>query len=193
MSEKYEELVIEGPYPLIKGFIAGVVWARGEGEEVYFSREHHIIRGDLKEAIKEWMAFHGHLAHVVARDELAEAIVRAVDETKEDVGLEVRSRRAIRAACFRFSYHAYAKRYGTELKGLFSDLEEGVVLSEDYSPKEVEHPEAVGEVEAYAPEHAYEIEGKGTVAGPLIAILRLHKRARAQALIELEEVELVWE
>ncbi len=189
MEEVYEELVIKVPYPHVRGFITGLLWARGGEEKVYYNREEHIRTEGLGGLVKEWLARRVHPCHIIARKETADALVKGVEDTREKLGLEIRSRRVVASARFCFSYHAYAKKYGESIKVLFAELEEGLVLSDDYAPEETLHPEAGG-VEGYAPEHAYEIRAKGTVTGPLIPLLRLHKSARKQALIDVEDIEL---
>ena len=54
------------------------------------------------------------------------------------------------------------------------------------------NPDAKG-VEMYAPAHEYELKGEAVVAGPVDAVLDLHRQSRYEELIHLGHLELVRE
>lgn len=192
MGLKYEELVIEGPTPLSKGFLYGLVFGKGLKTPIIINSERSINRASLEEFIKEWIGHLGNIMHVIVTREAADEITSAINSLKDRLEIEVKSRKTVEKASFEFEYKAYAPFYGDLLQAFFKDLPDGVSLSEDYKPEVTKHPDAVG-AEGYAPEHDYEIEAHGTVTGPLIEILELHKKADDEVLIEVEGIDLIFE
>ena len=113
---------------------------------------------------------------------------QALNNRKHEVPLKVISKKEIVRAHFNFTYAAYAKRFGDELKNLFGKLPEGVRL-EGYQPEEIER-ETKDTTAGYAPLHKYEIKAKGRVSGPAKGVIDFYDRLEHNALVELEEIEL---
>ena len=98
-------------------------------------------------------------------------------------------RREITEAYFEFSYHAYTRKLGDELKILFGSLPPGLRIENGKGPYEKVIPEGKG-VEAYAPLHEYEIQAKGEIHGPVKAVIRLYGEAEHKDMVELGSIKL---
>ncbi|KAF0119540.1 MAG: hypothetical protein FD151_1971 [bacterium] len=192
MKKEFYELVIEGPYILIKGFITGLLIGSKKMGTVIYNKEKDIKRESLSELLKEWIGISEHLTHVIISSDIYEMVTRGIETSFDDINMKIISSKKIRKVRFRFKYEAFAEKYGIELKNFFKDLPSGVSLLPDYNPVEEIHKEAKG-VEIYAPEHDYKISAEGSVEGPLLEIIGLYEQAKEKVLIELKEITLHFE
>jgi hypothetical protein len=192
MEKEFYELVIEGPYILIKGFITGLLIGSKNMGTVIYNKEKSIKRESFSELLKEWIGVSEHLTHVIISSDIYEMVTREIETSFDDINMKVISSKKIRKACFEFKYEAFAERYGIELKNFFKDLPSGVSLLPDYKPVEEIHKEAKG-IELYAPEHDYKVSAEGTVEGPLPEIIGLYEQAKEKDLIKLKEITLHFE
>ena len=191
MSKLYE-LIIEGHENFVKGFIRGLMTGAKTGSRVLFNNELSISKSTFAEKIKEFFDTPTTHTHVILDETALSLLEKVLDKESEKLRLKIVSRRNVSSASFKFKYSAYAENYGKMLKALFENLPEGVVLSDDYKPEEILHPEAKGP-EAYAPEHNYVINAKGSASGDLLDILVLYTRCGKEPLVELGKIELGWE
>jgi hypothetical protein len=192
MSANYFELIIEGHEDFVKGFVRGVLYGKGSQARVIFNNENNIKRSSIVESIKAFFDAPTALTHVILDEEPATTIKNAVEEVKSELTIDFKEMKRIASACFKFEYEAYARNYGERLKHMFATLPNNVLVSEDYSPEEILHPESRG-IEKYAPEHDYEIRAHGTVSGPLDEILEFHKQGKREPLVDVSDIELTLE
>ena len=191
MSKLYE-LIIEGHENFVKGFIRGLMTGAKTGSRVLFNNELSISKSTFAEKIKVFFDTPTTHTHVILDETALSLLEEVLDKESENLRLKIVSRRSVSSASFKFKYSAYAENYGNMLKALFENLPEGVVLSDDYKPEEILHPEAKG-AEAYAPEHKYAVHAKGSVNGDLLNILELYTRCGNEPLVNLGKIELGWE
>lgn len=189
---KLTELIIEGHENFVKGFVRGVLIGTKSGSPVLFNKELNISKSTFAEKIKEFFDTPTTHTHVILDETAVSLLDGVLKKESEKLRLKIVSRRNVTSASFKFKYSAYAENYGNMLKEIFENLPEGVVLSDDYKPKEILHPEAKG-AESYAPEHDYVIHAKGSASGDLLNILELYTRCGNEPLVELEKIELGWE
>lgn len=192
MEKEFYELVIEGPYILIKGFITGLLIGSKKMGTVIYNKEKSIKRESFSELLKEWIGVSEPLTHVIISSDIYEMVTRGIETSFDDINMKVISSKKIRKACFGFKYEAFAERYGIELKNFFKDLPSGVSILPYYKPVEEIHKEAKG-IELYAPEHDYKVSAEGTVEGPLPEIIGLYEQAKKKDLIRLKEITLHFE
>jgi hypothetical protein len=188
MRGKWYEIVIEGSFGLIKGFIVGFFEGRKITGAIIFEREHHVKReGELEHLLRAI-----HIEEDRVRILMGKRTFRILDQAlknrKHEIPLKVVSEKEISRAHFNFSYAAYAQEFGNELKELFSSLPEGVRLA-GYQPEEIERQIKDGTA-GYAPLHKYEIKAQGRVSGPAKGVIDFYDRLEHNALIELGEIEL---
>ncbi|HVO84911.1 MAG TPA: hypothetical protein VMU60_10855 [Syntrophobacteria bacterium] len=188
MHRKYFELVVEGHFDLIKGFVLGFLEGKGIGQSVMFAREHH-IKGDrdLKHVLRV-LAGKEDQARLLVDEGVCQSLRESLANVREALPLRLVSTREISAAHAGFSYEAYAKEMGDELKALFVNLPEGVAVA-DYEPEEKVEPEGKG-IEAYAPLHHYQIKAKGRIAGAVGPLIDFYDKLEGHPLVVLEEIVL---
>lgn len=188
MRKKWYEIVIEGPFDLIKGFIIGFFEGRKIDGAIIFEREHYVKREDGLEHLLRAIHIEEDRVHILMNERTFRMLDQALNNRKHGVPLKVVSKKEIVRAHFNFTYAAYAKRFSDELKNLFGKLPQGVRL-EGYQPEEIER-ETKDSTAGYAPLHKYEITAKGRVSGPAKGVIDFYDRLEHNALIELEEIEL---
>jgi hypothetical protein len=188
MQKKWYEVVIQGSFDLIKGVIIGFFEGRKITGAIIFEREHHVKREDGLEHLLRAIHVEEDRVHIVMSERTFRILDQALNNRKHEIPLKVVSEKEIVRAHFNFTYAAYAKRFGEELKNLFGKLPEGVRL-EGYQPEEIER-ETKDSTAGYAPLHKYEIKAKGRVSGPAKGVIDFYDRLEHNELIELEEIEL---
>jgi hypothetical protein len=188
MRTKWYEIVIEGSFDLTKGFIIGFFEGRKIEGAIIFEREHHVKREDGLEHLLRAIHVEEDRVHIVMSERTFRILNQALTNRRHMIDLKVVSEKEIVRAHFNFTYAAYAKRYGDELKNLFGNLPEGVHL-ERYQPEEIER-ETKDSTAGYAPLHNYEIKAKGRVSGPAKEVIDFYDKIEHTDWIRLEEIEL---
>jgi hypothetical protein len=103
-------------------------------------------------------------------------------------GVRIASQKRIRSGRFEFAYHAYARRYGEEIRALLDTLPQGLKVTGGKGEERIDE-EAAG-VEAYTPAHDYEIKGKGSVSGRIDLLIRARRTLDEHPLVTVEPIEL---
>jgi hypothetical protein len=188
MTGKYYEVILEGSYELVKGFVLGYLEGKGIEGEAIFEQDRHIKGEGRLEQLMRMLNVKGDEIRVIIGEGIGLMLREAVERRKAGLGLKVRSIRLVTGARFNFSYKAFSKEFGEKLKATFADLPSGVELK-GYKPEEIIRPDAKG-VEAYAPLHNYEIKASGEVFGPAKEVIDFYDRIEHDELIELEEIRL---
>ena len=107
MAKGFSELVIEGPFGLVKGFLMGFIYGSGKEYNYFFHRKEGIRRETFKEILKELFEYENYV-HVCLENEAVAKFSEAIDYAHEKIGLSVKS------AYFSFSYELFNE----ELSGL---------------------------------------------------------------------------
>ncbi len=190
MQKKFSELVIEGPFVLVKGFLIGFLHGSEEEFKYFFHRKHGIRRETFREFIKELFEFESY-AHLCLENSVLQKFLQAIEKSKEKIGLEVKSVRNINSANFSFSYEIFNKELAQETKDIFKKSPAGVHMS-DYNPTEELADDAVG-VEGYAPVHSFVARGSGKAEGEFIDIMELFlniKRSKVSESVICSDITL---
>jgi hypothetical protein len=188
MVRKYFELVVEGQFDLVKGFILGFLEGKGIRESAVFAREHH-VKGDrdFKHVLRALTGKEDQ-ARVLVDEGVNESLIESLANVREAIPLKLVSTREISGAHAGFTYEAYAKEMGDELKALFANPPPGVAVA-DYEVEEKVDPEGKG-IEAYAPLHDYEIKAKGKITGAVRPLIDFYDKLAQHPLVALEEIVL---
>jgi len=189
MMKKYYEVVIEGSYDFIKGFVLGFFEGRGIQEEAVFEKEHHVDNEPRFGHFLRMIGIKEDQAYLIVGSGVQDMIREAIKNRNLQNDLQVVSVREITQAYFEFSYHAYSRTLGKELKTFFGSLPPGLRIEKGDGPKETVNPEGKG-IEAYAPLHEYEIEAKGEIHGPVELVLNLYREAERKDMVELGNIKL---
>lgn len=190
MQKSFSELVIEGQFILVKGFILGFMHGSDHEFDYFFHRKSGIRRETLKEFIKELFEFENHV-HVCLENNVVPKFLKAVEKSKNKIGLEINSVRAIKSANFSFSFEIFNEELSKETQAIFDNSPAGVNVV-GYKPVEEVSDDAVG-AEGYAPVHSFVSRGSGKAEGYFQDIMELYlkiKRSKASESIMCSEINL---
>jgi hypothetical protein len=191
MGNTFVEVIFEGHYNTVKGYLEGLQDGMGTTRKVIFSSESGIAAETLSELIREWVSL-GHRLHHVVMEESFFAILEDILSKKGKDALmnsrAVKSSKVVKGAAFRFSFDAYARRYAEEIRELLARRPEGVSLH-DYKPEERINHSAEG-VELYTPAHDYIFRGKGVFIGSVEEVIAYRAMIVEHPLIEAEQIKL---
>lgn len=195
MANKYRVLMVQGPYPLVRGFIAGFLTGRGLGGKVFYCEKekiHFDIGEDdgLADRLKEWIGFHKLMATpLVIEEKIHGPVVEAFHGSRHDIALTVKVDQPIKSASFVVRFTVYNREIGAKVHEVVKNPPEGITLSDDFLIEEIVHKNAKG-VEGYAPEHDYELKGEGTIKGDLETVIDFRNRVKVADLVHCDPIEL---
>jgi hypothetical protein len=190
MVHNFSEIVIKGPFFLVKGFLMGYLYASSKKFEYFFHRKSGIRRETLKDLIREYFEFENYV-HLCMENNVVPKFLSAIEKSYEKIGLSVESVRNIQLARFSFSYEVFSENLSRELKLLFLQEKNGLKII-DYKPTEQKCKDAGG-VEGYAPIHSYISEGSGKVEGNFYPVMQLFlslKKSSASNFITCSDISL---
>ena len=185
----FYEVVFRGKPKVVRGFLHGLVMGAGADAQVFFSFTDGIAHEGKLERLAGKVGLHEADCHVVVDAGLAKLLKSLRKRIEQETGLEIASHRRVRSARLAFRFKAYTPHHDDEiLDAVKKNVPAGVRL------KEFEHdvksdPSSRG-VEAYAPAHHYESEGRGVLTGPVDALVAMHRRLEGYPLIEDDDIEL---
>jgi len=191
MAKQYSEVVFEGHYSNIRGFIEGFIAGSGKELSFFFSEQAGVKAETMSEVLKEWISLSNKIHHVVMESELFEKIKKSLERLTDSDSLNkgsIKSAKAIKTASFRFKFSTYGRKYGEDIKKLLEKLPGGLSLKE-YSPVEKIDKDAKG-VELYSPAHEYTFEGTGVIAGPVDEAIAFRKVLDDHPLVDVTVINL---
>ncbi len=186
MITTFSELVIEGSFPLVKGFLMGFRSGMGNPFEYFFHRKTGIRRETLKDVLGELFDLEN-LVHVCVENRVVEALQQAVVEAEPAIGIRLNSATVIHTAEFGFALEVYNQDMIRECRFLTEDLPDGVEL--DAVEIERESTPRSGHLPAQPLRYAATGRVCGDFGGVIKHYLRC-KRSRAARFIDTEEVVL---
>ncbi len=186
---EYHELVVEGPYLLVKGFVEGSANCLDD-PEIFFSKEENIERETLNEKLKEWLGFAETLVHIVVDEKNLEKLTEFFKKRGEKFGLEIKSELKILSASFEFKMEAFTPKHGKKMKKLLAELPPTITIAGKEEEEKVHDVEERG---IYTPDHPYELNIKGTIVGPFKEVVETHRKWKEFSLIILENIKLTLE
>ncbi len=189
MAKQYKELVISAPFILVKGFLMGLVEGTGEDPVYFFSQRSGIRVETLSEGLKEWLGFEN-LVHLCVEDEFAESLKKAIENTHQKLGMEIRSEKVIESASFEFKARFFEKQEAEHFHNRVDDqLPEGVYL-DGFKEAEAEDPEHGDSMGMYTATHKFQYSGKGTIIGEFGGVVQLFHEFQKDPMVEVEQVRL---
>jgi hypothetical protein len=188
MKRPYFEVVVEGRFDLVKGFDIGFLEGRGIQSGALFPREHH-VKGDTElRHVFRLLTGQEDQARVLVDGDVCRSLKEAIANVEKVLPIKLVAVKEIDRAHFAFTYEAFSKGMGDELKGLFTNPPEGVSVA-DYAVEEKVDPEDKG-IEAYAPLHHYEVKARGRITGPVRPVIDFYDRLELHPLVSPEEIVL---
>jgi len=190
MSTTFTEIVLEGRFIMVKGFMLGFLGCYKPDGKYFFHRKENIRRETFGEFLKELFELDNYV-HFCIEDDLLEPFKKALPLYTKATGYEIKSERPIKGAEFSFAAEVYNRDLAGKLKDLLEHLPEGVSLK-NYVPSEEVNEDAKG-FEAYAPLHEYIFRAKGIVTGDFEGIMKTYlqiKRGDLSDFVILSQVKL---
>jgi hypothetical protein len=181
------EILVHGQPDKCEGLLAGLRLGATSDVQLFLANRAG-IRTSLGERLMDLVHAHAGVCHVIADSE-GRKLLRSVAKQLPSMDMSIAEERKIASASFSYEFHAYAKRYGDEIRKLLAGLPKGVRHDAD-KPKETRDAGAKG-VEAYSPAHDYEISGKGTISGRVDLVLEARALLDDHPLVNAGTVELV--
>jgi|AMWB02.1.fsa_nt_gi hypothetical protein len=191
MGNRFFEVVFEGHFNTVRGYVEGLQDGMGMDCKFFFSSEAGIEAETLSELIREWVSLGHKLHHVVMEEALFDKIKDVLSKKSRHALMtcsSIKSSKIVRGAAFDFEFEAYARKYADEIKALLSRLPQGVSLR-DYKPEEKINHKAEG-VELYTPAHDYIFRGKGRIAGPVEQVIVFRRVFDEHPLVDVKKVFL---
>jgi len=191
MNEQYYEVVIEGHFDLMKGFIMGFLAGRGIEGGVFFDQECHIEGGCSTGPLMRLIGARDNVSIVIVGSGLHDLLVAALNRHPHVIPLRIRKVRKVLSAAFNCKFRTYSREVGAELKDIVNRIPEGVDGKSGFEMHEKLDPEGKG-IELFTPLHDYELTGKGRISGSVKGVLDLYQRLERFEVVELGELELTF-
>ena len=187
----YHEMVIEGARGQAFGFITGYLAGQGKKGEVFDAEREGFDCEPLRERVRELFRPSADTAHLLVPGSVAPLVRQAVEQAADrGMSLTLHEERRLSGARFAFRFNIYSRVHAARIRSLLEKPPRGASLTAESRFEETLRPEAKG-VEAYAPEHDYELAGSGAVEGSVDAVVSLHRRCRTKQLIQLGKLEFL--
>ena len=192
MIKKYNEVVLKGAFDLIRGFVIGFLeGSKIEGEAI-FNEDHHIENEGAFGQLMRLVGIKGDQVRLIVGAGFHELLSEALGRRKQEVDITIVSVREISMAYFDFSYKAFTKELGNELKEIFGAISrdpEGLHMEAGYKPEEEIRPEGKG-VETYAPLHEYQLKASGRIHGPVKDVIDFYGVVEHYDMVELGNIKI---
>jgi len=171
MNQPFYEIVIEGPFMLVKGFVVGFLAGVKPDGEYFFHRKAGIRRETLKGFLREFFELDNHV-HLCLEPDLIERFKKAAELYKTKTGMKIESIKPIKSASFTFAYEFFNEDLANKARDMLTKLPKNVELK-DYFPFVEKDNEARG-VEAYAPLHDFTSRAKGKIEGDFEGAMKVY-------------------
>ncbi len=181
MARKFSEIVIEGPFMLVKGFLLGFLSCKKPDGKYFFHRKANIRRETLKEFVKELFELENYV-HLCLEDDLIEPFKQSLELYTKVTGYGIQSVKPIKGAHFSFAAELFEKDLADNFKQILENLPEGVQLI-NYHPSEEIERDAKG-IESYAPLHEYVFRAKGEIEGDFEGVIDVYMQIKRSDLSE---------
>lgn len=184
----YYDVVIEGSEEHVRGFIEGLASCQNLGENAIIVPEDHIGKWTTLDYVKKILQLKENAVHLIVEKSLLTALTAAISSGNRPAHLNVLSVKSIRGASFDFSLKAFSRDIAEKIKQRVSNLPEGVQVK--FSKWDEEERPEDEEIEAYAPEHKYELHASGHMQGPPEEVIGLYEKMEANEMFELAHIQL---
>jgi len=171
MNQPFYEIVIEGPFMLVKGFVVGFLAGVKPDGEYFFHRKAGIRRETLKGFLREFFELDNHV-HLCLEPDLIERFKKAAELYKTKTGMKIESIKPIKSASFTFAYEFFNEDLANKARDMLTKLPKNVELK-DYFPFVEKDNEARG-VEAYAPLYDFTSRAKGKIEGDFEGAMKVY-------------------
>jgi hypothetical protein len=186
--KSYYDVVIEGSEEHVRGFVEGLASFQNLDEETLIIPEDHIGKWTTLDYVRKILQLKKGAVHLIVENTLLNALTGAISSGKRPVSMKILSAKPIRGASFDFSLKAFSRDISEKIKKSVSNLPEGVQVKFSQWDEKA-RPESEG-IEAYAPEHGYELHASGHMQGPPEEVIRLYEKMETNEMFELDLIQL---
>ncbi|MBN1407514.1 MAG: hypothetical protein JW956_06990, partial [Calditrichaceae bacterium] len=134
MKQSFYEIVLEGNFMLVRGFVVGFLSAVKPNGLYFFHRKAGIRRETLKEFLRDFFEMDNHV-HFCLEADLVDNFKKAVESSEKQTEMKVHSIKLIKSARFSFAYEFFNEELAQKTKELLSNLPEDLVIK-NYKPYE---------------------------------------------------------
>ena len=190
MARTFHEIVMEGTFLLVKGFLLGFLGGVKPEGRYFFHRRAGIRRDTFREFIKELFELENY-QHFCLESDLVDKFIEGTKLYSKVTGMEIKSVKKIKSAHFSFAYEMFNEELARKAKKVLQNLPKNVKVV-DFHPLEIKEEEGKG-IESYAPLHDFTARGKGTVIGDFEGVIDLYleiKRSEFADFVVLTDVKL---
>lgn len=187
MPKTFSELVIEGPFLFVKGFIMGYKYSCNPNMDFFFHRKAGIKRETLKDVIQEYFELDSH-THVCLENSVIERFAETLKSAEEHIKMRILSRKEIITASFTFHFEVFSLEEGEKIRHIINTIPSTLTL--DKFKEEVFTDEKGRGIELYAPLHEYSYTGRGKITGDFADLITLFRLFNNTNMLETSRVEL---
>jgi len=175
MNRKYSELVIKGPFLLVKGFIMGFLSGNGKDSPYYFHRKHGIQRETMKDVLKDVLDVDNYV-HLCIATNLYKPFREALQNSASEHALSIESKKDIQSANFHFSMASYNENISKKILNIIQHPTEGAQLKGYKIHKMIDDSSVP--LAAYSPVHKYELHTSGMIDGDFSGVMETYNQLR---------------
>jgi len=184
----YSELVIEGPRGVAFGFVLGSLGDRAAAAGILDAEAEGFDCAPMRERLGELLSHGKETLHLLVPDPLLDEVRSALRKaTRLPFQITLKSERQVEAR-FTFALTVASPEHAASMRSLLGP-KGGLRQSSDTRWSETRDL-AADPVDLYAPAHPYELNGRGSIEGPVDELLSLHRRCRDEELLHLGAPEL---
>jgi len=191
MNESYFEVIIGGSSDLLKGFVVGFLEGRGVEGDIFFGEDCQIKKESPVGLLMRLTGTRDKSCTVIVGAGLHKLLTAALEKRQHVIPLHIVQVHEINAASFDVRFKTYSKEVGKEINNLLTHLPDGVTRESGFEMHEKLTPEGRG-IDAYAPLHEYELNGKGRISGSVKEIFDLYCQLGSYEVVELGDMELAY-
>jgi hypothetical protein len=107
MSKTYSELIIEGGFTLVKGFVIGFICSVSPDATYFFKQKSNVIRREtIMGLVKELFEVEDYV-YLCVEDDILENFKKAVKLAEPKIGITIKEIKKIKDAEFKFSFKIF--------------------------------------------------------------------------------------
>jgi hypothetical protein len=195
MERRFRALLVHGPYPVVHGFLAGFLTGKGIAGTIYYCEKEKIdvdfgVDEGLAERLADWVGLHKYFTTpIVVEESIHGPVLDALKGARAELRLDVEVSRAVREATMEVRVRTFSEEEAVAVRRLVENPPAGVLALPGWRLEEERRETAHG-IEAYAPEHEFELAGSGTFAGRVDLVLDYRKKLAENPLIHCGHIRL---
>ena len=194
MLKTFSEVVVNGSFSVVKGFVLGFLSTRHPDARYYFYQKSGIIRHDsLAGLLKDYLELEQSV-YLCLEDTALDDFYRAVEWATPKIGISIREKRPVYSAEVKFSFKIFNRELAERCKSIFDEIPDGVEIR-DFAPHE-RYDENAPEYSFTGSSHPYSYLGSGCAFGSFDGIIQLFlqcKRSQCSEFITCSEVKLLFD